>query len=301
MERARELGVRWGLAAAWLVLPFTLGPALGDALSTRSEMVQRVDSTGLWLLWLAGLIAALVPTTVSLTALRVLAPATLLAAALALATRPADAAIGVAILAVVGALLVMVLALSGPIADRYVNGSSYGDERRFLLRLPAALLIGPVEVAWLLIVVGFVTGPMVLATGNWLAGAVCIAIGWPVGVGLVRSMHGLSRRWLVFVPVGVVIHDYAALIDSVLLPRADIAAIGWSDGTTTGLDLTAGASGRALRIDVRAPVSVLPRPPRRPGSGVVAEARETSALGVAPRRAGAVLAHASDRRLSVRS
>ena len=65
---------RWATALAWVVLPFVAGPSFGDALDTRSRSVQLVATVGLWAFWAVGLLAALVPTTVSLTTIRTLAP-----------------------------------------------------------------------------------------------------------------------------------------------------------------------------------------------------------------------------------
>src|SRR5262245_32137315 len=72
--------VRWAVRALWVALPFTVGGVLGDALSAGSRPVQVVATAGLWLAWAVGMVATAVALPVSLTALRVLAPAAVAAA-----------------------------------------------------------------------------------------------------------------------------------------------------------------------------------------------------------------------------
>ncbi len=281
----------------WASLAFTAGPAFADALSTRSEMVQRVDSAGLWLTWLAGLVVTFVASSASLTAIRVLGPATLAAAvasALAGATGPT------ATIAVVAGLITTCVCLNREVADCYVNGSSYGDERRYLLRTPAPLLLGPAEAAVALVVAGIVGGPMLVSSGSWVLGAAAIVVGWPMALLSLRALHGLSRRWFVFVPAGVVVHDFTTLIDSLMVRRNEIATIGWASEPTAATDLTANSLGRVIQVSLTAPASLLPRPSRRPGSpAAVVEPIETNAVLITPARAHALLADAAGRHIAV--
>ena len=73
-------GTPWLLRALWVALPFTVGPSLADALHGASEPVRTVASLGLWTGWGLGVAASLVAHPVSLTALRLLAPAVVVAA-----------------------------------------------------------------------------------------------------------------------------------------------------------------------------------------------------------------------------
>ena len=74
----------WPARVTWLLLPLVAGPALGAALDGTSRAVQLVASIGVWAGWAAVLVATLVPTTVSLTALRVAAPSAVAASSAAL-------------------------------------------------------------------------------------------------------------------------------------------------------------------------------------------------------------------------
>jgi hypothetical protein len=292
--RRRRLGAfvhsAWPVRVAWLALPLLVGPALGDALAGASRPVQLVASVGAWTAWAAALVATLVPTTVSLTALRVAAPSAVVAALVALvADGPGPATVA----GLAGALVVALIALAPETAEVFVDGSSYGDERRLPLRTPAGLLLGPAELAWAAVVAGAAAGPLLLAAREWLAGAAAVAVGIAVVWWGVRALHTLARRWLVFVPTGVVIHDPLTLVDPILVRRNQVRAFGPAPADSEALDLTGGASGLALEMRLIAPLElVTPGPPR--GS---AELTAVTAVLVTPSRPGRVVAEARRRRI----
>jgi len=200
----------WPIRAAWALLPLLVGAALGDALAAHSVAVARTASVLAWGVWAGGLVAVVLPTTVSLTALRIATPAALAAAVWAALAGARGGADG---LAVAGGALAVVAAFSPTTGEVFVNGSSYGDERRLPLRVPGALLFGPIPVAWAAAVAGPVAGPLLLAAHQWVRGALVLAIGLPAAVLAVRALHGLARRWVVLVPAGLVVHDHHALVE----------------------------------------------------------------------------------------
>ena len=236
------------------------------------------------------LVATLVPTTISLTALRIAAPSAVVAAGAALA---AGGAAVTAVVGLVAALCAALAALAPETAEAFVDGSSYGDERRLPLRAPVPLLAGPAELAWLAVVGGICAGPLLLAARQWVPGVVALAAGVPLAVWGGRVLHILARRWLVFVPTGVVVHDQLTLIDPILLPRGVVRSLGPAPADTDAVDLTGGASGLAVEVRLTEPVSVLPVAAR----GEPAELRDVLALLVTPSRPGRVLAEARRRRL----
>jgi hypothetical protein len=283
----------WPARLTWGLLPLLLGPSLGDALDEHSLAVARTGSGLAWLTWAGVLVAVVLPTTVSLTALRIATPAALAVAnwgAIADDPGATDA------LAVAGAALAVVAAFSPLTGDAFVDGSAYGHERRFALRVPPALVLGPVPLAWLGAVVGPIAGPLLLAARAWFTGAVVLAVGLPSAIVSVRALHGLARRWVVLVPAGVVLHDPHALADAVLFPRARIRRLGPAPaGADDGRrDLTQGALGLALELELDEPVEVAPR--RR---GRTVEVEEVQRLALTPSRPGALLAEAAARRLPV--
>lgn len=275
---------------AWLLLPVLIGPALADALSDRSRSVQIVASLLAWSLWAAALVAMLVPRTVTLTIVRFVVPG---AATVALwaaldPDRPAWAAVAVA----AGAVAAFTLALPG-VADAFVDGSSYGAERRVALRSPVAVLV-PAALAWVVGAAGSVTGPLLLAAEQWVAGAVALVAGGALVAGVVVRLHLLSRRWLVFVPAGVVVHDPFTLTEPVLFQRHLVRRIGPAPVDSEALDVTGGALGLALEIVAAEPITVGTRRGRDSD-----EHDELPGLVVTPTRPAATLAIAAEHRLPV--
>ena len=280
----------WPVRVAWVLLPLVTGPAIGDALASASRPVQVVASLGTWAVWAATLVATLVPTTASLTALRVAAPS---AVAASLASLVADGVGTATVIGLAGALVVALVALAPETAEVFVGGSAYGDERRLPLRTPAALLLGPIELAWAAVAVGVASGPLLLATRQWVAGALALVVGGLAAWWGVRVLHTLARRWLVFVPTGLVIHDPLTLLDPILLRRHLVAGLEPAAAGSQALDLTGGAPGLALEARFTQPVELLPVAGRR-GS---AELVSVDAVLVTPARPGRVLAEARSRRV----
>jgi hypothetical protein len=284
----------WPARITWGLLPLLVGPALGDALSDHSVAVARTASGLAWLTWAGILIAVALPTTVSLTALRIATPAALGVANWAAITGDGGAA---AALAVAGAALALVAAFSPLTGEVFIDSSAYGHERRFALRVPTALVFGPIPLAGVAAVAGPIAGPLLLAAEQWIAGVLALAVGVPVAVVAIRALHGLARRWVVLVPAGLVLHDGHALVEAVLFPRAMISRLGpaEAEGHPDRRDLTVGALGLALELDTVEPVLMSPR---RPDKTVQVEA--VTSLAFTPSRPGALLAAARERRITVR-
>jgi hypothetical protein len=280
----------WLLRGVWLVAPIVAAPAFTNALGEHSTPVAVVGAVLLWVSWAAVLLATLVPRTVSLTAVRLGAAGAVVAAAGAFAgtSRPAGAA------ALAWAVVTLVVALSAPVADALVDGSSYGPERRLLLRTPGLLLLGPAELAAVVAPVAVAAGPLLLAARSWLLGAVALLVGWPAAAVCARALHQLSRRWIVFVPGGVVLHDRVALAEPMLFPRALVDSLGAAAPDTDATDVTAGAMGLVLELRLRQPVDIVVRDARRGASKV-----DTERVSFTPARPGTVLSEARARRLPV--
>jgi hypothetical protein len=282
---------RSAITVGWASLVLSAGPTLAAALDPRDRPFQVVASVGLWLAWTAAFAASLVPRTVSLTAVRIVMPAAVPVLAWAVAVTREG---GVRIDGLIGlgtAVAVTVLVLSAVVGDAFVNGSSYGDERRLPLRPPATLLAGPVPLAWAACLAGASTGPLLLAAGRWVAGIPATAVGFAVVALAVRALHGLARRWLVLVPAGVVVHDPLTLAEPVLCTRRLIRRIAPAPAGSDATDLTAGALGLALQIELTEP---LPATGTRPAATM-----ELASFLVAPSRPGEVLRAAHARRLPV--
>ena len=282
------------LPVAWASLVVTAGPAVADALHRWSTPPRLLASVLLWAAWGGVLLAILVPRPLGLTALRVAAA---LAVVLAVAALPSTGALaGVAALAGTG--IAAVLALAPPVGYRFVNGAAYGDERRFPLRLPPALLLGPVPLAAPLVGVGAVAGPLLLADGRVVAGIVALLAGIPAAAAAGRSLYALSQRWAVLVPAGLVLKDPLTLVDPVLFTRDRIASlrplpypVAPADDIA---DLRLGAAKGSLLIELT-DEAVLYRTRGRVRGGEAVRARR---IAFSPGQAGMLLEKASERRIA---
>lgn len=286
-DLVRRLWVPWLFRLLWVVLPVTVGGAVASALDDSGRAAQLTAASALWVGWLVVLVASLVPSTLSLTAVRLSAPVPLaLGAAAWVADGPDPLALGVSAAA-------LVVGLSAPLAALFVQGSAYGDETRLLLRTPGLLLLGPVPVAWLAFAAGLTAGPLLLTAGQWAAGVPLTVVGVAVAVLVARSVHQLSRRWLVFVPAGLVVHDPLGLVDSLLVRRQDLRSVGPAPADTQALDLTQRALGLAVEVRLTRALPVTLR------VGRAERPQVSDAVLVAPLRPGRALAEATRRRLPV--
>lgn len=279
----------WAVRLSWAVLPLTVGPALGDAADPRSRGVQLVVAAVAWAGWAAGVLATLVPSTIALTVVRMAAPAAVASAAGTVWSGPASTAAQA--LALGTAAVALVLVLLPETGQWFVNGAAYPNERRYPLRPPAAVLLGILPLAWALCLGPPVAAALLLAGREWVLGGAVAVVAVPLAVVLARAVHGLSRRWLVFVPGGVVVHDPMTLADPVLFRRQVVASLGPAVVGTPALDLTQRAPGLALELALTEPVPLVRTTPGQRGG----RPESPTAVLVAPTRPGAVLREAEAR------
>jgi hypothetical protein len=282
--------VLWVLRGAWLVLPALLGPALADALDGRGAPLPTLVLVALWGAWAVGLVALLVPSTASLTIVRLLAPLALVVAVIAAiaGAGPLPTA-----LAVAGSLVVVLLGFTAETGLAMVQGSAYGDERRYPLRPPAALLAGPVVLVWVLLAGPLVAGVLLLGVRQWVLGAVLLVIGIALTALVGPRLHQLSRRFLVLVPAGFVVHDPVLLADTAMFRRQAIAGLALALEGTTATDMTGRTLGNALEVRLVEPAAMVVA--TGTGRNRRGEAREVRAFLVAPSRPGRLLEEAARR------
>ena len=119
---------RWAPALIWLSLPLTAGTSFAHVLDQRSAPVTLTAAIGLWSIWVIGLIAALAPSSVSLTTIRIVMPASVAAAAWAAILAPNGADVAESFALGITSMCA-VLSLSAPVGYPFIHGSSYGDEQ----------------------------------------------------------------------------------------------------------------------------------------------------------------------------
>ena len=280
----------WLFRVLWLILPFTAGPLFSSALDGTSDSFRVGVTIGLWVTWAAMLVASMVPRTQTLTALRVIVPAAFLASIWAAVAAADDVAAWQVILAVVSAGASATAALRPAVADAFVDGSSYGDEARFLLSTPGALLLGPIQVVWAIIVVGAVAGPLLLLAQRWILGGILRVLGWSLAFVAVPVLNRLSNRWLVFVPAGVVVHDKTALREPQLFRKESVASFGPAPADTELEDLSLASTGLALRAELTGTSKIV-----RNSRETTVEPTDIDGWVVSPNRPGAVVAEAKER------
>jgi hypothetical protein len=277
---------------AWASLVITAGPAAADALDSWSSAPRAVASVVLWSVWGAALLASLAPRPLGLTVLRVAAP---VAVVLALAAAPSAGPVK-GLLAVAGTAVAAGLAFTPAVGYRFVNGAAYGEERRYPLRVPPALLLGPVPLAAALIAAGVAAGPLLLADERYAAGLVALLVALPVVRTAGRSLYALSQRWAVLVPAGIVLKDPLTLVDPVLFPRERIASLRPLPFPTAPaddiLDLRLGAVAGSLVLELTDEAPLYQARGRKRGG----EAVKARRLTFSPRQSDALLAEAATRK-----
>ena len=280
----------WIFRLMWLILPFTAGPLFAEALQDTERPFELGVTILLWVVWAAMLIASMVPRTETLTMLRIVPPMAAVGSVWAALSASEDASTPIVILAIVTSSLAALLSLRPAVTDTFADGSSYGDETRFLLSTPGALLLGPIQLVWLAIAGGAVAGPLFLLGQQWIIGAIVTVVGWALVYFAVPVLHRLSHRWLVFVPAGMVVHDKTALREPQLFRKEAIDALGPAPADTELEDLSLGAPGLALRAALVEPSKII-----RNTTGEAIDLTEVDGFVVSPNRPGAVVAEARRR------
>lgn len=266
------------------------GACFGRALADSERGMQLVVTISLWVGWAVVAMALAVPSTAGLTAARLGAPIGVVVALLA-AIDGGDATSGA--LAVGTAGLAAAAIATGEFGQVFAQGSAYGDEQRFVLRPPAWTLL-PMVVSWAVLCGLVVTVALAWGAGAWLvavpATAATAALGWV----LAQRYHRLTRRWLVLVPAGLVVHDHLVLGETVMFRVSGVVGLALAREGTEAADCTGPAGGHAIEISLRDHETIVFAPTRRSPNGSAIHARS---LLVAPTRPGRFLTAAGGRGL----
>lgn len=258
-------------------------PLLGGALDEFASSTRLAVAIATWSLWAVMLLAALVPSPVALTSLRLAAVAIVPVTAIVVLAAPD----GPAIIAFAIVVVDSVLALSAETGNRFVQASAYGSERRFLLRCPRPLVAVQVLSATIWFGAG-IFGTTAAIDGRWPIAAPMLVVAVGSTILLPPRFHRLSRRWLVAVPAGLVVHDHVQLAETAMFASRQVRRIVASDAVGDALDLSGCPDRPGLAIELTDfDTIVLAGDRRQPGGRAV----HASLVRVCPTRRGRALAH----------
>jgi hypothetical protein len=275
-----------------LVVAVFGGSGFGDALATHSRPVQLTGTLLLWVGWavVAGMLV--LPSALGLTLTRMLTPIGALAALAAIVHAGTSAG---TVVALASTVLTVLVVMSGEFGQVMVQASAYGDEQRFLLRPPAAFYV-PTLVSWAIWSAAVLVGPLTLAARGWFVGIPLTALAIGGSWFLVPRFHRLSRRWVVLVPAGFVLHDHVVLAETVMFRAQQITRARLALADTQAADLTGPAGGHAVEVTIGDTDTVVLAGTRDQPNG---KALHVRAILCAPTRPGRLLQAAGSRRIPV--
>ena len=221
------------MRVAWLAVPFTTGELLASALDSYTSPFRTSCAIGLWIIWGTTAVAAMIARPFTLGFVRIWMPAGLAVAIWALietqssdrlsGTEPTSFLIAISLAVTT---LAAVSSLVPSIGTVFINNQNTDLEKRLLLRPPAAVAFVLVPLVWAVIVAGAISGYLLLAAQRWVIGAVVLVAGIAIVAHGYRSLLILTKRWAVFVPAGLVLHDPLTLGDeAILLPKSAIMSL----------------------------------------------------------------------------
>jgi len=264
----------------WLaiaVLPQSLSASNGES---------GASTVGFWLawgIWVVIALAVLVPHPLSLVTVRLLAP--LLALHAGATVLEESTLQWSTVLALLLMIAVSATAFSARYGTVHAQAAAYGHERRHLLRPPIAVL-APLALVWLFVAT---LGAVAMRGEQPAVSLSTTALFIALAVFMLRRALVLSRRWLVFVPAGIAVHDPLLLRDTFMVRNHDVRALRDAASNTEAFDVTGTTWGTSLELVLSHPhdVSLSPFGARLTGT---LDRLHVTALMVAPSRPNIALA-----------
>jgi len=241
----------WVVRVSWVLLAVVPGP-VGDALADSGRTAQIAFTAAAWVVWAIGVGACAWLSPVSLTAVRTVAPVAVIGVVVATLVRPglADAPLLWPLVGIALAVAATCAAFLPDYAAAHVQASAYGNERRLPLRVPVPQ-VAPMLLAWVVMVAAVAGFLFSLAGEIWglavPAGLAAGALTWLV----TTRLHRFSRRWLVIVPAGIVVHDHLLLAETFMVKSNTVTSVRLADAPGESLDLSGVARGNLLVVTLR--------------------------------------------------
>jgi len=200
-----------------------------------------------WILWAVVAIGTWIHHPISLTTIRCLAPiAVFYSAVYALSESLSSLNIAV----VTCGIISLMLMYTADYGSAHVQAGAYGNERRFLLRIPAPVVL-PTLITWALFATVLVVLENAVQSENYVLGIpillALIAMSWKFA----PQMHCLSKRWLVRVPAGWVVHDNLMLAENLLIRSHNLSSMDYALQGTEALDLSGLTRGVPIQLTLR--------------------------------------------------
>jgi len=237
----------WVARVAWVALAL-IPNGIEASLASHGRTAQLVFTLGAWALWALGTLAIFWLSPYSLSALRMVAPlatAGLVGFVFSSLSTYADVAVGDVVWSLVGVavgVLALVCIFLPAFGLLHVQASAYGDEKRLLLRVPAAQ-IAPIAVSYTVMVSFPVAILFALGAEVWWLAALCLVPTVLIFRVVPKRLHRFSRRWLVVVPAGVVVHDELLLAETFMVRTTAVTRVELSATSGEALNLTGDIAG----------------------------------------------------------
>ena len=200
-----------------------------------------------WILWAVVAIGTWIHHPISLTTVRSLAPIVVFYSAV-YALSESLSSLNIAV--VTCGIISLMLMFTADYGSAHVQAGAYGNERRFLLRIPAPVVL-PTLITWALVATVLVVLESAVQSENYVLGIplllALIAMSWKFA----PQMHRLSKRWLVRVPAGWVVHDDLLLAENLLVRSHNLVAINFALADSEALDLSGMTRGVPIQISLR--------------------------------------------------
>ena len=201
----------------------------------------------MWILWTVAAIATWILHPISLTAIRLSSPLVFM---YLIAQLPSEDYGVLPVVTTTASLVSLLLIYTSDFGMIQVQAGAYGNERRFLLRIPVSLVL-PTLLTWVVLSALFVITDNLFESGLWLGGSVVALFAAAAMWKFVPQLHRLTMRWLVRVPAGWVIHDGVLLAENLLMRTHNVGSMQLAPATTEAVDLSGITHGIPLEISLR--------------------------------------------------
>lgn len=265
---------RLSVVATGLIVPF-----LTNALRQMSSVTGTASTIAMWALWSIALLSTLAPSSTALTAIRLVLPTiSVVVGVVAISVGMSSGVAGALAISLLASLLVM----SAEIGNSFIQLAAYGDERRYLLRCPPAMLVVQI-LSWLVWLTLTIAAINLFESKTYVLGVIVAIAALFLTIALPRRFHRFSRRWLVSVPAGLVIHDHVVLAETAMFMHNAVIEIGIETAQTEAADLSGKCAGLGLVITLKDfDTVVFAATPKTPGGSAI----HVKSMRVCPTRPG---------------